>query len=216
MFVSGRSSPVIYELQKWWPNKSWKSLQNIGFLKASKKEDKREEASHYYRPGKLFEIVFSLSRIEISMVRLRGNILTSNIVQVPQKQLASLKTWASIWKLECSLQKLSVCHVLQKPRWKLDSFGTERFLLLTDLQVGDQSEFSIKPPRSSFFLSPPQSLFILASNLHNANFSLASRGYEEERTTAREPARGLYWYIAHLKCYYGQNFGCPFLFSFGK
>ena len=77
----------------------------------------------------------------MSMVRLRGNILTSNIVQVPQKQLDSLKTWASIWKLECSLQKVSVRHVLQKPPWKLDSFGTERFLLLTDLQVGDQSEF---------------------------------------------------------------------------
>ena len=92
-----------------------KSLQNIGFLKASEKEDKREEASHHYRPGKLFEIVFSLSRTEISMVRLRGNILTSNIVQVPQKQLASLKTWASIWKLEYSLQKLSVRHGLQKP-----------------------------------------------------------------------------------------------------
>ena len=38
--------------------------QNIGFLKASEKENKREEASHYYRPGQLFEIVFSLSRTE--------------------------------------------------------------------------------------------------------------------------------------------------------
>ena len=40
-------------------------------LSQSKQERKQkwEEASHYYRPGKLFEIVLSLSRTEISMVR---------------------------------------------------------------------------------------------------------------------------------------------------
>ena len=37
--------------------------------------------------------------------------MTENIVKVPQKQLASLKT---IWKLECSSRTLSVRHVLQK------------------------------------------------------------------------------------------------------
>ena len=33
------------------------------------RKQKREEALHYYRPGKLLEIVLSLSRTEISMVR---------------------------------------------------------------------------------------------------------------------------------------------------
>ena len=31
----------------------------------------------------------------------------------------SLKTWASIWKLECSLQNVSVYHVLQKAAMKI-------------------------------------------------------------------------------------------------
>ena len=45
--------------------------KNMGLLKVSEKESKkREEALHYYRPGKLFEIfVLSLSRTEISLVR---------------------------------------------------------------------------------------------------------------------------------------------------
>ena len=36
------------------------------------RKQKREEASHYYRPGKLFEIVLSLSCTEISMVQKEG------------------------------------------------------------------------------------------------------------------------------------------------
>ena len=33
------------------------------------RKQKREEALHFYRPGKLLEIVLSLSRTEISLVR---------------------------------------------------------------------------------------------------------------------------------------------------
>ena len=57
--------------------------------------------------------------------------------------LASLKTSASIWKLECSSRTLSVRHVLQKLELpcKLDSFGTEMFVLLRDWQVGNQLVF---------------------------------------------------------------------------
>ena len=33
------------------------------------RKQKREEALHYYRPGKLFEIVLSLSSTEISIMR---------------------------------------------------------------------------------------------------------------------------------------------------
>lgn len=75
------------------------------------KKEKCKEASQYYRPGKLFENDQSPSRTEISMVQKEDIIiLTKNIIQVSQfKQLASLKTPASIWKLECS----SVHHVLQ-------------------------------------------------------------------------------------------------------
>ena len=42
--------------------------------------------------------------------------MTENMVKVPQKQLASLKT---IWKLECSSRTLSVRHVLQKAAVKI-------------------------------------------------------------------------------------------------
>ena len=86
------------------------------FLKESEKESKKgPEASQYYRPGKLTEIVLSSSRTKKNYGAKRGHILTENIVKVQKKQLASLKT---IWNRGVQFTD-PVRHVLQKAAVKI-------------------------------------------------------------------------------------------------
>ena len=74
--------------------------ENVGFLKASEEESKKGKKHRNSITDRANYIKLSFHRHVLKFLLCeRGSILTENIVQVTQKQLASLKTSASIWKL---------------------------------------------------------------------------------------------------------------------
>ena len=85
----------------------------MAFIKVSEKESKNEKKPHIsIDQANYLKLFFHCHVLKFLWCEKRKYFDL-------EYSSGSLKTWASIWKLECSLQSVSVYHVLQKAAMKI-------------------------------------------------------------------------------------------------